>query len=91
MLPGIKTSQKAPFLNPDLLMCWSGPEIIAWVKMDDEGSWALLDSGSTINTMTPELIKACSLDVGLMRKLVDGTLKINAFGDCFSEPWAMSS
>ena len=42
----------------------SGPENIAWVKIDDEGSWALLDSGSTINMMTEEFVEACSLDVG---------------------------
>ena len=37
----IKTSWKAPFLNPDPLTHWSGPENIAWVKIDDESSWAL--------------------------------------------------
>ena len=62
MPPSIKTSQKAPFLNPDLLTCWSGPENIAQVKINDEGSWALLDSGSTINVVTLECVKANSLD-----------------------------
>ena len=32
-------------------MHWSGPENIAWVKVDDEGSWAFLDSDSTINAV----------------------------------------
>ena len=72
-------------------MHWSGPENIVQVKINDEGSWAFLDSGSTINGMTPEFVKACSLDVGTLSNLVDGTLKINGFGDCFSGPWAMSS
>ena len=79
-------SQKAPFLNPDPLMCWSGPENIAQVKINGEGSWALLDSGSTINAVTLEFIKAHSLDVGPLSNLVDGTLKINGFGGLFSQP-----
>ena len=56
------------------------------VKIDDESSWALLDSGSTINVVTPEFIKAHSLDVGSLSNLVDGTLKINGFGGLFSCP-----
>ena len=36
--------------------------------------------------MTPEFIKAHSLDVGLLSDLVDGTLKINGFGGLFSWP-----
>ena len=79
-------SQKAPFLNPDPLTHWSVPENIAWVKIDDECSWAVLDSGSTINVVTPECIKACSLDVGPLSDLVDGIMKINGFGGLFSHP-----
>ena len=84
-------SRKAPFLNPNPLTHWSGPENIAQVKINDEGSEALVDIGSTINTVTPEFVKACSLDMGPVSNLVNGTLKINGFGDCFSDPWAMSS
>ena len=40
--PSIKMLWKAPSLNPDLLMWWSGPENIAWVKINDEGSWGSL-------------------------------------------------
>ena len=79
-------SQKAPFLNPDPLSCWCGPENISKVEINDESSWALLDNGSTINAVTPEFIKAHSLDVGHLSNLVDGTLKINGFGGLFSWP-----
>ena len=72
-------------------MHWSGPENIAWVKVNDEGSWALLDSGSTMNAVTPEFIKVHSLDLGPLSNLVDGSLKINGCGGCFPNPWAMSS
>ena len=78
--------RKAPFLNPDPLLHWSGPENIAQVKVNNERSLALLDSGSTINAVTPEFIKAHSLDVGPLSNLVDGTLKINGFGGLFSQP-----
>ena len=44
---------------------------------------ALLDSGSTINAMTPGFIEACSLDVGPMSDLANGTLDINGFGGVF--------
>ena len=77
-------SQIAPFLNPDQLMHWSGPDNIAWVKIDDEGSWAVLDSGSTINTVTLEFMKTCSLYVGPLSNLVDGPLEINGFGGLYS-------
>ena len=91
MLPSIKTCRKSPFLNPDPLMYWSRSENIAQVKINDEGSWALLDSGSTINAVTPEFIKACPFNVGPLSDLVDGTLKKMGSGDCFPNPWAMSS
>ena len=83
MLPEYKTFQKAPFLNPDPLMQWNGPENIPCIKINGEGSWALLDSGSTINAVTLEFIEAHSLDVGPLSNLVDSTLKINGFGVLF--------
>ena len=78
-------SQKGPLLNPDPLTQWSGSENIAQAKIIDESSWALLDSGSTINTMTLEFVKAFSLDVGPLSDLVYGALKINGFGGLFSQ------
>ena len=77
-------SQKVPFLNPDPLNQWNRPENIAWIQIDDENSWALLNIGSTINAVTPEIIEACSLDVGPLSYLSDGTLDINGIGGVFS-------
>ena len=82
----IKMSRKAPFLKPDPLMHWSWPDTIAQIKINEEGCGALLESGSTINAVTPEFIKACSLDMGPLSDLVDGTLKINRFRELFSWP-----
>ena len=48
------TSQKVPFMSPNPHTQWSGPENIAQVRIDDESSWALLDSGLTINVVTPD-------------------------------------
>ena len=67
-------------------MHWSGPENIAQVKINDKGSWALLDSGSTINAVSLEFIESCFLDVGPLNNLIDATLKINGFGGLFSPP-----
>ena len=67
-------------------MPWSGPENIAQVKIDDKGSCTLLDSGSAINTVILEFVKARSLDIGPLSDLVDGTLKINGFGGLYSQP-----
>ena len=67
-------------------MCWSGPENIAQVKIDDDGSWGLLDSGSAIHAVTLEFIKAHSLDMDPLSNLLYGTLKINGFGGLFSQP-----
>ena len=36
--------------------------------------------------MTSDFIKAHSLDMGSLSDVVDGTLKINAFGGFFSQP-----
>ena len=77
-------SQKVPFMNPDLLTHWSGPKNIVQVRMDDESSWALLDSGSTINAVTPEFVEAHSLDVSLLSNLFNGMLGIKGFGGLFS-------
>ena len=66
-------------------MHWSRPVNITWVKID-EGSWPLLDSGSTINTVTSEFVKAHSLDLGPLSDLVDDTLKINGFRGLLSQP-----
>ena len=47
---------------------------------------APLDSGSTINAVTPEFVDVHSLDVGPLRNLSDGTLDIYWFGGVFSWP-----
>ena len=73
-------------MNTDPLTHWSGPENIAWVRINDESSWALLDSSSTINAVTLEFIEACSLDVSPLSDLVDGMLGINGFGGLFAQP-----
>ena len=79
-------SKNVPFLNPNPCTWWSGPENIAQVKIGGENSWALLDSGSTINVVTPEFVEACSLDIGPLSDLAHGTLGINGFGGVFSWP-----
>ena len=58
----------------------------AQIKIDGESSWALLDSGSTINVVTPEFIEAHSVDVSPLSGLSDSTLGINGFGGVFSWP-----
>ena len=59
---------------------------IAQVRTDDEDSWALLDSGSTINAVTPDFVDAHFLDVGPLSDLSDGTLGINGFSGVFFWP-----
>ena len=85
----LKMSQKVPFLHPDPLTQWSGPENIAKARIDGEGCWALLDSGSTINAVTPEFVQVHSLDFGPLSDLANGTLGIEDFGGVFSQPWVV--
>ena len=73
-------------LESDPLTQCSGPENIAWVKIDCKSSWALLDSGLTINVVTPGFVEAHPLDVGPLSDLADSTLGINGFGGIFSQP-----
>ena len=77
-------SQKAPFFESRLTH-WSGPENIAWVRIDDESSWALLDSGSTIIAVTPEFIKAHSLDISPLSDLAEWFWRISllTLGLCY--------
>ena len=75
------------FLNPDPLNQWIRPESIVWVQIDGENSWALLDSGSTINAMTPGFVDVHSLDVGPLSDFSDGTIGINGFRGVFS--WSL--
>ena len=82
----LKMSQKILFLNPNPHFWWSEPESIPLVKINGEGRWALSDSGSTINAVTLEFIKVCSLDIGPFSDLTNGTLGINGFGGVFSWP-----
>ena len=77
---------KIPFLNPDPLNWWSRPENIAQFQIKGESSWVLLDSASTINTVTPEFVKVQSLDIGPLSDLSDSTLGINGMRGVFSWP-----
>ena len=79
-------SQNIPFINPDPLYQWSRLESIARFWIDSEDSWALLDSGSTINVVIPEFVDVCSLDVCPLSDLYDGTLDIYGFGRVFPGP-----
>ena len=83
---GLKMSQKDAFLNPKPLTQWSGPENIALVKIDGESSWALLDSGLTINAVTTEFVEDCSLDIGPLSDLANCPLGINGFRGLFCWP-----
>ena len=84
---GLKTSQKVPYFIHDPLTWQSGPVNIAWVRVVGESSWALLDSGSTINAVTQEFVEAHSLDMGPLSDLANGTLGINGFRGVFSQPF----
>ena len=83
---GLKTSHKVPFLNSIPLNWWSGLENIAWIWINSNNSWALLESDSTINVVTQEFVELHSLDVGPLSNLSNGTLGINAIGGVFSWP-----
>ena len=73
-------------MNPNPLNQCSRPENIAHIWIDSENSWALLDSGSTINAVTPEFIQVHSLDIGPLSDLSNSTMGINGFRGEFSWP-----
>ena len=81
---GLKMSQDVLFMNPNPLNQWGGPKNIVKIQIDGESSWALLDSGSTINVVTSEFIEVPSLDIDPLSNLTNGTLGINGFGWVFS-------
>ena len=84
--PEPKDVPKSSLLNPNPLNQWSRLESIAWMQIDGEDSWALLDNGSSINTVTSEFVDVHSLDVGPLSDLCSGTLAINGFRGVFSWP-----
>ena len=59
---------------------------MAWVRIDGESSWALLDNDSTINAVTPEFVEAHSLDISPFSDLVHGILSVTSFDRLFSWP-----
>ena len=73
-------------MNPDQLTHWSGPENIAHIRINDESSCVLLESGSTINAVTPEFIEAHLLDISALSNLINGIMGKNGFGGLFSQP-----
>ena len=74
-------------MNTDPFTWCSWLENIARVKIDGESGWAFVDSGSTINAVTPGFVEAPSLDVGPLSDLTDKTLGINGFRGVFS--WSL--
>ena len=68
---------ESSLLEPNQLTWYIGPENKGWTGIDGESSWALLDSGSTINAVTHEFIKADSMDVGTLSDVANCTLGIN--------------
>ena len=85
-LPKHKDITKVPLpeSRPPHSLEWT--QNIAWVRINGESSWALLDNGSTISAVTPELDEAWSLDIGPLSELVNGVMGINGFGGLFSWP-----
>ena len=65
---------------------WCVPENIAWVRINDERCWALLDNGSMVNAVTPEFVEACFLDSSPLSDLVSSTLSVNGFCRLFTWP-----
>ena len=59
---------------------------MAWVRIDGESSWPQLNSGLTISEVTPEFVKAHSLDISPLSDLANGNLGMNGFGGVFSWP-----
>ena len=55
----IRILQKTPFLSPDPPAYLCGPENIAWVRIDDESSWVLLDNSSMINAVCWGSLPGC--------------------------------
>ena len=83
----LRMFQKFPFLNPDPFTQWSGPRNIARVQIDGESTWALLNSGSTINAVTPRFDGGSFFGCWpLLDDLMDGTQGINGFWGVFSQP-----
>ena len=76
--------QKSPFLNPDPLTCWSGPDNIDEVRVDGESIWAVFDNGSTI-MQWPRVSQAHSLHVGPLSNWLMVLLNVNGFGRLSSQ------
>ena len=61
---------------------------MAWLRIQwQELLGSLVDNGCMVNAVTPEFVKAHSLDAGPFIDLVDsGTVSVNSFGGLCSQP-----
>ena len=75
-----KPQQQTPFLNPNPFSIWCGIKNIAPVRISEESSMALLHNGCQVNTVTPEFIEACSLNVGLRSNMIGGRMSMVGLG-----------
>ena len=61
---------QTPFLNPNPFHRWYGTKSIPKVRVNGVSCMALLDNSTQINTITPDFVKSCSLEVGPLSDLV---------------------
>ena len=66
----IGSCTQTPFLNPDPFLWWYGIENVLKVRINRESCMDILDNGAQINTIMPNFIGECSLNIGPLSDLV---------------------
>ena len=82
---GMRHHTQTPFLNPNPFHRWYGTKNLAKVRVNSKSCMALLDNGSQINTITPNFVESCSLEVGPLSDLVGGQVTCVGLGNSLTQ------
>ena len=83
---GVEHCTQTPFLNPNPFHRWYGIKNIAKVRVNGESCMALLDNGMQINTIMPNFVESCSLEVGSLSDLVHRWVTCVGMGNALTWP-----
>ena len=83
---GVGHHIQTPFLNPDPFHWRYGIENVVKVRINGVNCMALLDNGAEINTITPDFIESCSLEVGPLSDLVGRWVACVGLGNALTWP-----
>ena len=73
-------------MNLDPFQHWHRAKIVAKMKINGESCEGLLDNGMQINTITPNYVRDCSLEMGPITDLIGMKVACVGLGNTYTQP-----